>query len=78
MAKFILNLHQNNMEEPPIGTILLRKYLSYARQNIFPKLSDSAVEDLKDYYIKISAYASSKGVKAVPISARQLEALVRL
>ncbi|MEM4264047.1 MAG: minichromosome maintenance protein MCM, partial [Candidatus Woesearchaeota archaeon] len=78
MATFILDLHQHNIETPPIDTKLLRKYATYARQNIFPKLTDSAIEELKDYYIKMRASASGQGVKAIPISARQLEGLVRL
>jgi replicative DNA helicase Mcm len=78
MATFILDLHQNNVEPPPVDTKLLRKYVAYARQNLFPKLSDSAVQELKEYYIKMRASAAGQGVKAVPISARQLEGLVRL
>jgi replicative DNA helicase Mcm len=80
MAKFILNLHQHpNSEEPDIDTRLLRKYLAYARQKISPKLTDSAIEELKNYYLKMRASGISEGgVKAIPISARQLEGLVRL
>ena len=78
MASFILDLHQNTVEPPPVDTKLLRKYVAYARQNLFPKLSDSAVQELKEYYIKMRASAAGHGVKAVPISARQLEGLVRL
>jgi len=77
LAKFILNLHQNDLADPDIETRLLRKYLVYARQNIFPKLTDSAVEELKNYFIKMRGSASGE-VKSVPISARQLEGLVRL
>lgn len=77
LAKFILSLHQNDVVEPDVDTKLLRKYLVYSRQNIFPKLSDSAVEELKSYFIKMRG-SSSGEVRAVPISARQLEGLVRL
>ncbi len=78
MAQFILELHKNNVEKPDIPTKLLRKYLAYARQNIFPKLTDSAVEELREYYLKMRASSGREGVKSVPISARQLEGLVRL
>lgn len=77
LAKFILSLHQNDIEEPDVDTRLLRKYLVYARQNLFPKLTDSAVEELKMYFIKMRG-SSSGEIKSVPISARQLEGLVRL
>lgn len=76
LAKFILNLHQNDLSEPDVDTRLLRKYLVYARQNIFPKLTDSAVEELKNYFIKMRG--SGGDMRSVPISARQLEGLVRL
>ena len=77
LAKFILSLHQNALTDPDIETRLIRKYLIYARQNIAPKLTDSAVEELKNYFIKMRS-SSSGEVKAVPISARQLEGLIRL
>ncbi len=77
MAQFILELHKNNVEKPEINTKMLRKYFAYARQNIFPKLTDAAIEELRDYYLKMRASAGIE-VKSVPISARQLEGLVRL
>ncbi|MBN1645022.1 minichromosome maintenance protein MCM [Candidatus Woesearchaeota archaeon] len=78
MAKFILSMHQSNKTTQELDTNLLRKYLSYVRLNFKPKLTDSAVEELRDYYIKMRSSASDKGLKSVPISARQLEGLVRL
>jgi replicative DNA helicase Mcm len=77
MAQFILELHKNNVEKPEIETKLLRKYFAYARQNIFPKLTDAAIEELRDYYLKMRSSAG-QDAKSVPISARQLEGLVRL
>ncbi len=78
MAQFILELHKNNVEKPEIDTKTLRKYFAFSRQNIFPKLTDAAIEELRDYYLKMRASSSGEGFKAVPISARQLEGLVRL
>ncbi len=79
LASFMLELHQNNIETPPVSTDFLRKYVAYARKNIFPKLSDGAIEELKEYFIKMRASAGSgASARAVPISARQLEGLVRL
>lgn len=77
MAKFILELHKNNVEKPEIDTKLLRKYFAFARQNCFPKLTDAAIEELREYYLKMRASAGTEA-KSVPISARQLEGLVRL
>lgn len=80
MAKFILDLHQNpNVKEAEVPTKLLRKYIAYARQNVFPKLTDIALEEIKDHYVKMRTTETVEGeVQAIPISARQLEALVRL
>lgn len=80
MAKFILMLHQSpSAEIPDINTRLLRKYIAYARQRVKPVLTDSAVEAIEEYYLKMRGSGSKDGeVQAIPISARQLEALVRL
>ena len=82
MSKFILKLHQNKEEDkimPDIETRLLRKYVAYARQYILPKLTDEAVSEIQRYYVKMrSSGAEIEGVKSVPISARQLEAIIRL
>jgi replicative DNA helicase Mcm len=81
MAKFILDLHQDTAEKKvDIDTNLLKKYISYARKNIKPELSDGAVEEIKEYYITMRGSGSSEesAIKTIPITARQLEALVRL
>ena len=80
MATFILELHRNpNKEESEINTDFLRKYISYARQIVQPDLTTGAIEEIKKYYIDIrNASSKEGGVQSVPISARQLEGLVRL
>jgi len=80
LADHILKLHKApDTENPEIDTDLLKKYISYVRQNSNPKLSDEAMEELKKYYVEMRNSGSEEGgVKSVPISARQLEALVRL
>ncbi len=81
VATFILNLHQNpSLAESTISTLLLRKYFAYVRQKINPKISDAAIEELKEYYIGMrnSGAGDEAGIKSIPITARQLEALIRL
>jgi len=80
MAKFILNLHQTSKtKEVEVDTDMLRKYIAYAKNNIFPKLTDSALEEIKNFFVKMRNTGSTEGeVKPIPVSARQLEALVRL
>ncbi len=81
MADFILKLHKNteSMKEE-IPTELLRKYIAYARQKARPKLSNAALEEIKKYYLEMRkmGYSGDGEIKPIPISARQLEALVRL
>ncbi len=80
MATHILNLHQTpDIDETEIPTNLLKKYIAYARQNINPQLTDGALEEIKSYYVKMRLSGSSEDeIKTIPISPRQLEALVRL
>ena len=82
MSRFILKLHQNKKEDkikPDIDTKMLRKYVAFARQNVFPILTDDAVTDIQKYYMKMRASGTeTEGTKSVPISARQLEAVIRL
>src|SRR5512137_46723 len=63
--------------KPVLDPELLRKYVAYARKNIFPTLSDEA----KEYFLKYYVGPRSQGQdtnKPVPVTARQLEALIRL
>jgi len=80
LATHILNLHQSpNIQEPDIETELLKKYIAYAKRNIKPKLTDEAIKEIKKYYLKMRVSGGSEeGVKTIPISPRQLEALIRL
>jgi len=81
LAEHVLALHQNpDIGEVEIDTKLIRKYLAYAKQRIKPVLSDSAKEEIKKYFIELRNKDSNskEGIKPIPISARQLEALVRL
>jgi len=52
----------------------LRKYVAYAKRNIFPVMTDDALEILKNYYVDFR----SSSEDSVPFTPRQLEAFVRL
>jgi replicative DNA helicase Mcm len=79
LTSFILDLHQDKIGDGEVHTKLLRKYIAYAKQHINPKLTDGAIAEIKDYFLKMRGSGSSEGgMKSVPISARQLEALIRL
>ncbi len=83
-AEHILNLHRTGTtdREPPIPTDFLTKYIAYARQNFFPKLSEEASERILEYYKDLRAQSHSSeeegGAPMVAITPRQLEAVVRL
>lgn len=55
---------------------ILRKYISYARRNVFPKLTKPASERIKDFYVDLRG--QSKDTGSVAITPRYLEGLVRL
>lgn len=61
---------------PVIDRELLRKYVAYSKR-IVPILSDDAMGALQQYYVSIRKLGEAEGV-SVPITARQLEAFVRL
>ncbi|MBN1275208.1 minichromosome maintenance protein MCM [Candidatus Woesearchaeota archaeon] len=82
MASFILNLHRGEAGEKQEGlleTDFVRKYIAYAKQHIRPELTDDALAEIKKYYVQMRNQGTNEGaISAIPISARQLEALVRL
>ncbi|MCI4356647.1 MAG: minichromosome maintenance protein MCM [Thermoplasmata archaeon] len=64
-------------EGAPFPPDLLRKYIAYARRNVRPVLSNEALQVLEDFYVRIRKQGEEPDAP-VPITARQLEALVRL
>ena len=61
----------------PFSPDLLKKYIAYARQNLRPSLSQEALDELEDFYVRVRKQGEEPN-SPVPITARQLEALVRL
>ena len=61
---------------PDIDPSFFRKYVAYSKRSCFPILSIEAKEALVGYYLKLRGIAEPN--KPVPVTARQLEALVRL
>lgn len=70
---------QEKDEEAPDPEIIdrefIRKYIAYARQKVYPVLTEDAAAKIKDFYVRLRS--QSKG-GAVPITARQIEGLIRL
>ena len=80
MADFVLKLHQDVLkQEVEISTELMKKYISYARTRVSPKLTSAALNEIKRYYVQMRNKVETEGgIQAIPISPRQLEALIRL
>jgi len=77
LAQHILKIHQMNNVDYEIEPELLRKYIAYARRNINPKLTDEANKVLEEFYVSVRSGAVEEEAP-VPITARQLEAIIRL
>lgn len=56
----------------------LRKYIAYARQQVFPVLSDEARERIEQFYVGMREKAKEAEGMPIPLTARQLWAIVRL
>jgi len=61
---------------PTLDRELLRKYIAFSKR-INPILSGEAMKALEEYYVSIRSLGEGEG-SSVPITARQLEALIRL
>ena len=77
LAQHILKIHQDDTVNYDIEPDLLRKYIAYARKNFHPVLSDEAITILKEFYVS-TRNSSKEEESPVPITARQLEAIIRL
>jgi replicative DNA helicase Mcm len=81
LAQFILNMHQmkkakSSPATPPVSQDFLKKYIAYANRYVLPQLTTEAAEVIENFYVGLRK--SAEGGAAVPITARQLESLVRL
>jgi replicative DNA helicase Mcm len=63
--------------EPVIEPEVMRKYVAYARKNVFPVMESDARSYLINFYTDLRKTGENKNTP-VPVTARQLEALVRL
>jgi len=78
IAEHILRMHsQKLVAEPEIKPELLKKYITYARKNVFPTLTEEAKKTLKEYYINLRKFGEDEN-SPVPVTPRQLESLIKL
>jgi replicative DNA helicase Mcm len=62
---------------PEIDPDLLRKYIAYSRRNVYPIMDEDARMHIIDFYTSLRKQGKNKNTP-VPVTARQLEALIRL
>jgi len=80
IATHVLQEHKQEVKREIIDKILLKKYVAYSKQRYNPVLTDEAVKFIKEFYVGLRNQPSLSGevLRPIPISARQLEALIRL
>lgn len=64
-----------NVAKPVIEPLLLKKYIAYAKMRIMPLLTPAAMDRLVGYYTNLRRLGEEG---AIPITARQFEAMIRL
>ncbi|UPV75898.1 minichromosome maintenance protein MCM [Halorussus limi] len=62
---------------PAIEADLLRKYIAYAKRNCFPTMTEEAKRTIEDFYVDLRTKGADEDAP-VPVTARKLEAMVRL
>ncbi len=80
IADHVLHEHQKKGAEMIINRELFRKYVAYSKQRIRPTLNEEAVREIKKFYIELRnrPVTSESALRPIPISARQLQALIRM
>ena len=64
--------------KPPIESDLLRKYVAWSKRNVFPVMTEGARRRFLEFYIGLRRQGYEDEDAPVPVTARQLEALIRL
>ena len=64
--------------KPEVPKELLRKYVAWSKRNVFPVMSEEAKKKISGFYIGLRRQGYEDEEAPVPITARQLEALIRL
>lgn len=68
---------ENELIDPDVDVDLLRAYIAYARQRVFPTIEDSSVKKLlRDNFTTLRSMGA--GDAPIPVTFRKLEAVLRL
>ncbi|MFB6182806.1 MAG: AAA family ATPase, partial [Candidatus Nanohaloarchaea archaeon] len=78
LADQILRNHQNpDKTKAKISQEMLRKYIAYAQKNYRPELTKDAADKIQEFYVNMRSKGDDEE-GGVPITARQLEAMIRI
>ncbi len=80
IANHVLTGHERTGDGMLVTRDLFRKYVAYAKQRIKPVISKEAAEEIKKFYVELRnrPVSSEAALRPIPISARQLGALIRM
>ena len=84
IARHIINLHiqkDNSSLPTEIDLGILKKYIAFARATCFPRLTSESAEVLQNLFLQHRSkvkHLKKKNKKHIPITVRQLEAIIRL
>lgn len=79
IALHVLEEHKQEVIRDVIDPKVLRKYIAHAQKHN-PKLSNEAADEIKNFYVTLrnQSIRTDSDIKPIPITARQLEAIIRL
>lgn len=83
LANHVLRVHMGiaSAQEEQQGEIdiaFFKKYVAYARAKCAPRLDQTAAEALQNYYVSVRKDQSNSENSPIPLTVRQLEAIVRI
>ena len=79
LAAYVLRVHRESEKiRPEIPPELLRKYISYARRYVRPRITPEAAKLIEDFYVEMRRLSAENPDMPITITTRQLEALTRL
>ncbi|MEF8826452.1 MAG: LAGLIDADG family homing endonuclease, partial [Halapricum sp.] len=63
--------------DPTIEPELLRKYIAHAKRSCYPTMTEAAKDEIESFYVDLRSKGQDEDA-AVPVTARKIEALIRL
>jgi replicative DNA helicase Mcm len=80
IANHVLVEHKEFGSKLNMDFNLFRKYIAYAKQKVQPFLTEDSIAEIKKFYVDLRnmPVSGDQVMRPLPISARQLEALIRL